>query len=83
MRAPTAPGIRVCSTADRRTIGGIYRQIGRLVSGKDTLVERSRQFTLMPWRRVIEKELGRQVSGLVRSNVISGSSVQPPTGARH
>ncbi|NIA72323.1 DUF3363 domain-containing protein [Pelagibius litoralis] len=39
-------------------------------SGKYALVERSREFTLVPWRPVIEKALGRQVSGLVRGSGI-------------
>jgi hypothetical protein len=52
-------------------ITGTYRQSVQLVSGKYALVERSREFTLVPWRPVIEKELGKQVSGLVRGNGIS------------
>jgi len=34
-------------------------------------VERSREFTLVPWRPVIEKQLGRQVSALVRGDGVS------------
>ena len=52
-------------------ISGTYRQSMQLVSGKYALVERSREFTLVPWRPVIEKELGRQVAGLVRGDGIS------------
>jgi hypothetical protein len=52
-------------------ISGTYRQPVQLVSGKYALVERSREFTLVPWRPVIEKALGRQVSGLVRGEGIS------------
>lgn len=52
-------------------VSGIYRQPIQLVSGKYALVERSKEFTLVPWRPVIEKALGRQVSGLVRGNGIS------------
>jgi len=52
-------------------VSGIYRQSVQLVSGKYALVERSREFTLVPWRPVIEKALGRQVSGLVRGEGIS------------
>lgn len=52
-------------------IDGIYRQSVQLVSGKYALVERSREFTLVPWRPVIEKALGREVSGLVRGDGIS------------
>jgi type IV secretory pathway VirD2 relaxase len=52
-------------------ISGTYRQSVQLVSGKYALVERSREFTLVPWRPVIEKALGRQVAGLVRGDGIS------------
>ncbi len=52
-------------------ISGTYRQSVQLVSGKYALVERSREFTLVPWRPVIEKELGKQVAGLVRGDGIS------------
>jgi len=52
-------------------ISGTYRQSVQLVSGKYALVERSREFTLVPWRPVIEKQLGRQVAGLVRGDGIS------------
>ncbi len=49
-------------------ISGTYRQSVRLVSGKYALVERSTEFTLVPWPPIIEKALGRQVSGLVRGS---------------
>ncbi len=52
-------------------ISGTYRQSVQLVSGKYALVERSHEFTLVPCRPVIEKALGRQVSGLVRGSGIS------------
>ena len=42
-----------------------------LVSGKYVLVENAREFTLVPWRPVIEKELGHTVSGLMRGDGIS------------
>lgn len=35
------------------------------------LIENSREFTLVPWRPVIERELGREIAGLVRGNDIS------------
>jgi hypothetical protein len=35
-----------------------------LVSGRFAVVENSLEFTLVPWRPVIEEELGRYVSGI-------------------
>lgn len=43
-----------------KRIDGTYREPVQLVSGKYVMVERSREFTLVPWRLVIERELGRQ-----------------------
>ena len=57
--------------ADGERISGTYRESVQLVSGKYAVVEKSREFTLVPWRPVIEKELGRTVSGLVQGGGIS------------
>ena len=56
---------------DGERITGRYKGAVELVSGKYALVENAREFTLVPWRPVIEKELGRTVSGLVRGDGIS------------
>ncbi len=52
-------------------IRGRYKGAVELVSGKYALVESALEFTLVPWRPVIEKELGRNVSGLMRGDGIS------------
>lgn len=52
-------------------IRGTYRGAVQLASGKYALVERSKEFTLVPWRPVLEKELGRQVAGVMRGSGIS------------
>lgn len=50
---------------------------GRLVravdmtSGRHALVERSRDFTLVPWRPVMERHIGKSVSGIMREGGIS------------
>lgn len=52
---------------------------GRLVravdmtSGRHALIERSCDFTLVPWRPVLEKHIGKPVSGIVRDGGISWS----------
>ena len=60
---------RMAESGER--ISGTYRQSVQLVSGRYALVEHSREFTLVPWRPVIEKQLGRQVTALVRGDGIS------------
>ena len=57
-------------------VSGVYRQPVQLVSGKYALVERSKEFTLVPWRPVIDKALGKQVTGLVRGSGISWDLVR-------
>lgn len=54
-------------------IVGIYRRPADLVSGQFAVIERSRDFTLVPWRPVLERQVGKSVSGLMRSDSISWS----------
>jgi type IV secretory pathway VirD2 relaxase len=56
---------------DGERVTGRYREAVHLTSNKYALIERARDFTLVPWRPVIEKDLGRTVSGLVRGSSIS------------
>ena len=49
-------------------ISGIVRSRVNLNSGSFAIVENSREFTLVPWRPVLERQLGREVSGRVRSS---------------
>ncbi|WP_369818207.1 DUF3363 domain-containing protein [Novosphingobium sp. ST904] len=41
------------------------------MSGKHALIERSRDFTLVPWRPSLEKQVGKTVSGLMRTDGIN------------
>ena len=36
------------------------------ISGRFALIERSHEFTLVPWRPVLEKQLGQQAGGIMR-----------------
>jgi type IV secretory pathway VirD2 relaxase len=45
--------------------GRLSRRVD-LIGGRFALVEQSREFTLVPWRDVLEKQIGRQVSGVMR-----------------
>ena len=59
--------------AEGARVEGIYRLPVDLVSGRFALIERSRNFTLVPWRPVLEKQVGKSVSGLMRGDGISWS----------
>jgi len=52
-------------------IEGVYRRSIELTSGRFALIEKSREFTLVPWRPVLERNLDRQVSGIMRGETIS------------
>jgi hypothetical protein len=52
-------------------IEGAYRGALQLVSGKFAILERARDFTLVPWRPVLERELGKSVRGIVRGDTVS------------
>ncbi len=51
-------------------IEGTVGKMLELASGKFALIEKSREFSLVPWRDVLEKNIGRYVSGHVRGNGI-------------
>jgi len=52
-------------------IEGVYRKAVQVGSAKFAVIEKSREFTLVPWRPVLEKQIGRNVSGIDRAGTIS------------
>lgn len=52
-------------------IEGVYRRAVELGSGKLALIEKSREFTLVPWRPVLDGQEGKFVSGVMRRSAIS------------
>lgn len=50
--------------------GRLARRVD-LASGRFALVEKSREFTLVPWRPVLEKQLGKTASGIIRADGVS------------
>jgi type IV secretory pathway VirD2 relaxase len=69
LAAERGPSFRMMRDGERVT--GTYKESVQLVSGKYALVENAREFTLVPWRPVIDRDLGRAVTGLVRGDGIS------------
>jgi hypothetical protein len=60
---------RAVEEGDR--VSGIYRRPVDLVSGRFALIEDGRQFVLVPWRPIVERRLGREVSGVLRAGSMS------------
>lgn len=57
--------------APSERIEGVLKRSVDLTSGRFALIEKSREFTLVPWRPVLERQIGKQVSGMMRGNSIS------------
>ncbi len=58
---------------ERGHVDGTYREPVTRVSGKFAVIERQRDFTIVPWRQVLEQRRGMAVSGVVRGGRISGA----------
>lgn len=54
-----------------RSIEGTYRRRVDLASGRFALIENAREFTLAPWRPVLDRHVGQSVSGIIRGESIS------------
>jgi hypothetical protein len=52
--------------------GRLVRQID-LTSGRFAIVEKSREFTLVPWRPVLDRQMGRPVAGIMRADGVNWS----------
>lgn len=61
-------GLPFSETVPGERVAGILRRRVDLSSGSFALVENSREFTLVPWRPVLEKQIGREVSGIMKGS---------------
>ncbi len=52
-------------------VEGVLRRIIPLAGDKVAVIERSRDFTLVPWRPVLDRHIGQPVSGIMRAEGIS------------
>jgi hypothetical protein len=61
-------GLNFAEAEPGERISGIVRSRVNLNSGSFAVVENSREFTLVPWRPVLERQIGREMSGVMRSS---------------
>ena len=54
-----------------KKVEGVLAQKIELASGHYAVIANSREFTLVPWRPVLEKQIGRSVSGIMRGDDVS------------
>jgi hypothetical protein len=52
-------------------VEGVYRRPVELASGRYALIEKSREFTLVPWRPVLDRHLDQSVSGVMKGDGIN------------
>jgi type IV secretory pathway VirD2 relaxase len=57
--------------AEGERVSGVFTGTTNLVSGKYAIIENAYEFTLVPWRPVMDERLGRQISGVARDSGIS------------
>ncbi len=58
---------------DGETVSGKFTGTIQLSSGKFAILEKSHEFTLVPWRPVIDRQLGREIMGVVQGGQCRGS----------
>ncbi len=59
------------AATDGETVSGKFTGTVQLSSGKFAMVEQSHEFTLVPWRPVIDRQLGKEISGIVQGGSVS------------
>jgi type IV secretory pathway VirD2 relaxase len=59
------------AASDGDTVSGTFTGRVQLTSGKFAVVEKSHEFTLVPWRPVIDRQLGKEVTGIVQGGSVS------------
>ena len=52
-------------------IVGTYRRLAQVGTMRMAVIENSREFTLVPWRPVLERQIGKEVSGMMRGRDVS------------
>jgi Protein of unknown function (DUF3363) len=67
----TERGLTFKAIEDGQTIRGKLIGSAQLASGRFAMIDDGRGFSLVPWRPVIEKEIGREVVGVMRGRDVS------------
>ncbi len=61
-------GLNYTEPGSGERIGGVLRRAVQVGDTKFALVERAHDFTLVPWRPVLDKQIGQTLSGVMRTN---------------
>jgi hypothetical protein len=60
-------GLDFSETKTGMRISGTYVRTVEITSGRFALIERTRDFTLVPWRPEMDRQLGKPIDGIIRS----------------
>jgi type IV secretory pathway VirD2 relaxase len=64
-------GLNFVESRNGERIEGIVKRHVDLAQGRFAVIEKSREFTLVPWRDVLEKQIGKEVGGIMRDGGVS------------
>lgn len=64
-------GLSYRRTSNGQRVSGIYRRSLMLNSGRFAMIDDGSGFSLVPWRPVIERHIGRELSGVVNGASVS------------
>lgn len=67
----TRTGLTHSPVLEGKPASGVYRRYIELASGRYALLEQGRSFSLVPWRPVVERRLGQQVTAIVQGPHVS------------
>lgn len=67
-RLAAETGLPFTKAAEGDHVGGLYRKRYSLASGRFAMIDDGLGFQLVPWSPTLERHLGRQVSGIARSD---------------
>ena len=66
-------GLAYVEASRGERVEGIYRRSVMLASGRMAVIAKTREFTLVPWRPVMERQLGKFVAGVLHGDQINWS----------
>lgn len=66
-------GLAYVEASHGQRVEGVYRRSVALASGRMVVVTKAREFTLVPWRPMLERQLGKSVAGVLQGDQISWS----------
>jgi hypothetical protein len=66
-------GLSARTAADGEHVAGIYRQRVTLASGRFAMIDDGLGFSLIPWTPTLERQLGRQLTGVATASGVNWS----------